>query len=167
MGIVECDNRPMPSVIALFYVIAASLSSGNQGVDIKHLMNDIRADVAVQAPSFSFVKGGETGPGTGGDFFLTWRDGDKDLHVSCDQHSSPEEAIQRLRRLRMAISAGVPDSLPGVADEAYYLGLYRWHIYFARRQFVCQVGGPGEAPTRGVAAIVVKHIDSSVREKKN
>jgi hypothetical protein len=157
----------MPCFIPLLFVIAANLSSGTQDVDIKRLMNHIRQDVAVRAPTFSFVRGGEMGPGASGNFFLTWTDGDKELRVLCNQHSSAEEAIQRLRRLRMGISAGVPDSLPDVADEAYYLGLYGWHIYFARRQFVCQVGGPSEAPTRDVTAIVVKHIDSSVREKEN
>ena len=147
--------------------LAAIVLGGTQEVDINRLMADIRTAVAAQIPDFAFYRGGEYGPGSSGNFFLTWSGQDTDrLHLSCNQYRSAEEAITHLRQLRMMISGGVPEPLPGVADEAYYLGAYGWHTYFARGQFVCQAGGPAEAPTRNLTDIVVKHLGSRVRSKQ-
>jgi hypothetical protein len=66
-------------------------------------------------------------------------------------------------RCAWEFSAGVPQPLPDVADEAYYLGPYgprgTWHTYFARRQFVCQTGSGPEATTRTLTDIIGKAID--------
>lgn len=133
-------------------------SPGNQNIDVKHVLENIRADVADEMPAYAIVRSGESSGG----FHLSWQDGNNQLHISCDRRKSPEEAIQNLRQLRMAISAGVPAPLPRVADEPYYLSTYGWNIYLARGQFVCQIGSRSEEPTRRATTILLKRLDEAV-----
>jgi hypothetical protein len=109
----------------------------------------------------------ELGPGRSGSFLVEWTRGEDHLDVDCSQYDSTEEAESRLRQLRYGISAGVPSPLPGVADEAYYLGPYgtkgTWRTYFARRWFVCQAGGGPRAATLRLTDTVIRVLDGAVR----
>lgn len=144
-------------------VVSAGICSA-QKADVQVLVQQIRKAMEAQAAEWSFDKGGESGPAASGDFFLGWTRGEDRLTVRCSQYDSPEAAVHEVRQLRRSVSAGVPAPLPGIADEAYYLGPYgrrrTWHVYFARRWFVCQVGGGPEGTTRQLTEIVVKELDA-------
>jgi hypothetical protein len=130
----------MASLVPILCAFSCAPALGGHHVDVHALMKQIRSSVEVQLPGWSFLKGGESDPG----FFLRWTRDKSTLHLSCDQYDSAEEAIRGVRRLRLQISATELRPLPGVADEACYLGPYglsgTWTAYFARRQFVCQAG---------------------------
>jgi hypothetical protein len=53
--------------------------SGVQKVDVHALIKDIRSAAEVGLPEWSFVKGGESGPGATGDFFAVWKRDSQDF----------------------------------------------------------------------------------------
>jgi hypothetical protein len=138
-----------------------------QKADAQVLVQQLRQAMEAAAPDWAFDKGVELGPGASGNFFLAWTHGEYRLDVDCSQYDSNEEAVRQLRQLTYRISAGVPRPLPGVADEANYLGPYgvhgSWRTYFARRWFVCQAGGGPKATILRLTDTVVKVLDGAVR----
>ena len=132
------------------------LRNAQQDFDMPRLVADIRTAVAVRMPTVSFARSGAVGPS---DLALSWHDGQRRLQLGCTRSGSAEDAIRSLRGLRMIISAGVPDPVADVADEAYHLEAFGSADYFAGGSFVCQVTGPNATTTRTLTEIVVENAD--------
>ena len=163
------EARADPGIVKELGQALPPRNADKEGGDMSGLVSDIRAAVAAQMTTLSFVRGRASGSSPGaarGQLSMIWADDSRRLHLLCEQFSSPVEAIRNLRGLRLIISAGVPNPLPGIADEAYYLGASGWNTYFARNSFVCQVTGPRETQTRTLTNIVVQKIDAALEEKR-
>jgi hypothetical protein len=144
---------------------AIGLATSGQTPDTPGMMARIRTEVESKLPGFTYEFGNvfaEHEPPVVEGFVLRWRAENDFLNVSCDQYTSADDAIRRLRGLRWELSAGVPQPLPGVADEAYFLNAFSHSIYFARRRYVCQGGSLHSATTaRTLMDIVIAQIDSA------
>ena len=161
-------GRNLTWILAVVLWAASSPAARTaQKADAQVLVPQLRKAMEAEAPDWALDKGVELGPGSSGSFFLAWRRGEDRLDVTCDQYDSNEEAVRQLRQLTDRISAGRPRPLPGVADEAHYLGPYgvhgSWRTYFARRWFVCQAGGGPKATTLRLTDTVVKVLDGAIR----
>jgi hypothetical protein len=133
---------------------------------VQSLLERIRVAMAGQLPGWTLtVAEARTNGWQRDDLFVQWQRGQSFLDVTCQRHETGDEALAELRSLRRAISAGVPAPLPGVADEAYYIGPYgrldAWTFYFARRTLVCTVGSAPEHIARQLMEAVIKAIDES------
>jgi hypothetical protein len=86
-------------------------------------------------------------------------------HEAAGRARAEGPAIDELREIHCSIGAGVPAPLPGVTDEACFLGPYgrygTWIFYFARRHYACSVGSAPEPAARELLGIDIASIDRS------
>lgn len=150
----------------LALALAIGVATSGQTTDTPGMMARIRADVQSQLPRFTFELGNAIGRAPLEGFVLRWGAENDNLHVVCDQYESADDAIRALRGLRWSLSAGVPQPLPGVADEAYFLTACGQSIYVARWHYVCQGGAlHSAAAARTLMDIVIAQIDAAVSRR--